>query len=827
MNQIEVSEISSYLSYDMKHADTNFDYEFATVNVHKERQLRDVSTDKFIELMFADLRVTINENDKNLFQENEERRKHRMNFLAYVYTYLNLKLKFELPQMLLKKNIYLQPNEEVYLLFKGGTMMYYKYEEMKKKLVNKVSVFNEQFDQYFKVSDYDFTVYITVQQRDIFYKVKKIANDILWRGLLTIRQFFERYLLCVLNEDKDSQYAEGNQGLDGNEVNDVSYIQKQIVGILTDEEKLKTKRILEMSMKVQDDFIRRVNPIEANYPLVQLRGYAYLIRKLLNMKTRILSSNSKLTQEFTDKFNDKINQFEKKIIKAFDTCKDYLNTENDYHPSKLLVIHEILCMLHNNIDMLNIVGIKPYEVASTLYKYAHYIETFIEDFAKHMQTTIIADGFYTKKKIDDLQLRVQEALQDNEFHICRSLYEEFLAFGNDTEAMIKESNYTMITLNHDTSIKVSMEKREDFYIQPDLLTANKMYTNSKSSNYHYMYQNSIIKKVKNNYSSVVDFDLLRIKFNLKMKSNSNKDLNIPSEFIDISICGYDDTSLTQFRNHTDDALALFRINGDMYNLECLGYSTNFMVHDLTHVLYAQNLFTPWTDLKYTKRIYRLTCLELLDANAKNKLPMYLKTLMFTFLLLNNCFKYIKDGSSPSYQKYKPFEVLKQLENNIVTNYKKYDFQRITHILPGMMIAPIEHSHNQELREIQDNENNNERLYTETVTDFSTDLNFGDEIIGSILFYSLLRHRHETGNESEKEQVKNIVNHYRKDFMFFPLLPNNFEDTMTNAKTYIENLFSTVADMYTLANAQITNHVGGKNKNKNKNKNNKKNKLEFF
>jgi hypothetical protein len=44
-------------------------------------------------------------------------------------------------------------------------------------------------------------------------------------------------------------------------------------------------------------------------------------------------------------------------------------------------------------------------------------------------------------------------------------------------------------------------------------------------------------------------------------------------------------------------------------LQCHGYSIDFTMHDLSYVLYSQNVFTPWVDGKYEKRIYRLTGLE--------------------------------------------------------------------------------------------------------------------------------------------------------------------------------------------------------------------------
>lgn len=777
MRETEVNDILSHLSYDMKNADTRFEYEYATVNTHKERQLKDISTDKLIELLFSDSR--------NNDEQNDNRGRNRLNFLAYVYTSLNLRLKFELPQMLLIENIDLKEDEDVYFLFKGGSMMFYKYEELKNEMDNTVKDgLKRMFDEFFKVSDFDFTVYITVRQRNTFYKVKKLVNEILWKGLLEIRDFFETYLNSVnINE------AVSNETLVNN-----------IVGDITGD----STNIFNACMTI----FETNQDIEA-LTINTLRDYVNLLKQLIYMKKTILSRQSKLSPIYHTKFNNKIQKYSDIVKRAYSIMFIYLNHKR-YHITKLMYIHEFLSITRNNFNLLNISLEEQNEITLHLTNLRQNIQLLISNFTKHMQKKIIMDNFYTMNFLTTLQSNITEDLKKKDITLCRSVYDEFDAFGNDTQEMKTEENYTMIpfTTGNKNDIKVNLDKREDFYIQPDLLSENTMYTDTTKNNFHYMYQNSIIKKMRNTYSSVVDFDLMRVKLNLlltfKDSSNNDKKLNIPAEFIDISICGYDDTSLTQFRSHPHDALGEFTLPSANYTLQCLGYSVPFMIHDLTYVLFAHNLLTPWSDIKYEKRIYRLSCLEMLLAHKNNTLPEYIAGLQFVYALLSKCKIFSLDIQNQTFKKPEIFDKLYQLTENVRHNYKKYDFGRITFVMPGMLIEPVKKDMAR-----MGLQNNMIGLTTP----------FADELVGSIVFYTIIKY---ISKIVGPEDTLNILNRYRKEYMYFPLLIKDFHDTVQKSSDYLDKIYEIVGKMSTLVSKN-----GGSQKRNSKQQKAKINKFEFF
>jgi hypothetical protein len=799
MNNISVNSIDNLINYDFKHANTDFDYENAVFNTYKERQLKDITTDTFIENMFSDKRPKQDDDGSEKVREN-----NRFNFLAYVYTYLNLKIKLELPTLLIEDNIILKPGEDVYLLFKGGNMMYYKYEELKSHVKPILQTdFFKLFDESFKVSDFDFTCYITVKDRERFYKVKKIVNQILWKGTVKVRDFFENYINISLDNAVD-QNEQDNKVFKLNELNITNFkneketripnIKNELFnGVNTTVPQDEFDIILNRAMKIteNDVLIQNIDQQQIRSTLYYLRSYLY--RKIIYHKTP-----EKLSEHFHNEYENKNEEMRSVIVLMWEKISKYINDikindDNEYinivtnnHIVTLLDIYEFLVFVdkYKNVIFDRINQILLTQQRNFLSK---FLQRYVQDFELIYQQRIVESDLYNIFTISTLLKNIKQKFDEkkNTLKVCETVYDEYLSFDEDTNKLKDERNFNFIDLK-DKELDVYMQKREDFYIQPSLFGSNTMYTDTSTSSFHYVYQNSTIKKLRNQSSSVVDFDLLRVKFMVNLAiGGEEKPVNVPSEFIDISICNYDDSALTEFRNHTEDGLGLFTIKNDKLTLECYGYSIDFMVHDLIHVLYEQNLFTPWVDAKYDKRIKRLNALQMLSCVGDDiSMRYYMLSLLVIFIIVSYSEVYVigqgKIDKNDDMQR-----LFSNLRDNIKLNYKKYDLERVFNILPTTMMDII---------------------YRTYLQGYENDMiQYPDQLIGSVIFYSILQQHfyQETNNNDNKQQIKDIINRYRNDFLFLPADSSDIENTMKESRKYVVTMGDTFSQMLDLVKEQAT------------------------
>ena len=144
---------------------------------------------------------------------------------------------------------------------------------------------------------------------------------------------------------------------------------------------------------------------------------------------------------------------------------------------------------------------------------------------------------------------------------------------------------------------------------------------------HYITYNSTIRIEKG--PTIIDFDLIRSKINLVMtgshfmKNGQVKEIMpLPSEFIDISIPRFDDSSNVEFIEN------LKRTSGLAYllnlktstgkNITINSYGPDNIAHDLIRVLYGGNIFEPWLDAKFQKRIIRSVYFLVLTRSLRSK-----------------------------------------------------------------------------------------------------------------------------------------------------------------------------------------------------------------
>lgn len=842
MINLRVDGITNLISYDFKHQDTDLDCEIATFNVHKERQLKDITTDTFIEHMFSDSRPEVpaeGQEDTPETTANKIRETNRFNFLAFVYTYLNLQIKLELPLMLIEENVMMKKGEAVYLLFKGGNMMYYKYEELKSLVKgNLKEEFYDTYNDKFKISDFDFTCYITVQDRARFYKVKKVVNQILWRGTIVIRNFFESYLNTALKADV-------NRELDGEPPRQDMTRFKSLKEFLTENnhkiETYKEERktsikdrllhgyaqltpmdkhayVLNKAMQISEELEGPEGPEGPRLNAVSARSFVHHLRTYLYRTTVFHKSPEKLSASFDAEYRKENEESRQLIILMYNKVTEYLRDlelgtksyvqilmdNKDFHVPTLLHIYDFLAYVrqHSNIIFVDEVVGNNRIVDMQKQSLFVFLDTLIREVTIIFMQKIIDSDFYNIFNISNLLDNIAEKFEakKNDLKVCESIYDEYQAFDGNVEKLKDEKNYNMILLEG-KELEVHMQTREDFYIQPSLTGDSTILTDTSSKSFHYVYQNSTIKKVRNQYSSVVDFDLLRVKFNVDLVISPNtaesKTVKIPSEFIDISICNYDDSALTEFRNHTEDGLGLFAIKHSHHDenltLECFGYSINSMVHDLIYVLYEQNLFTPWVDGKYEKRIGRLNALQFLsyidDAGAMKK---YLLSVLVVHIITVFAADFVKVSTGGKSEEgligVEFYKLFKLTSDNVIQNYKKYNLELVFNILPTAMLDVVYRNYLWEFGDVV--------------------IPYPDKIVGSFILYAILQSKYKQDNEG-KMVVNDIINRYRHDFMYLPADEKYIEETISKSEDYMKSMTTTYSDMLEVVKKQIK--FGGKPK----------------
>jgi hypothetical protein len=166
------------------------------------------------------------------------------------------------------------------------------------------------------------------------------------------------------------------------------------------------------------------------------------------------------------------------------------------------------------------------------------------------------------------------------------------------------------------------------------------------NNIHYVSINGMIYNNLTIMGHNINFDLFRVKFNISVEQNNltylyiqpnDKEfdnnaifiphkLNIPSEFIDVSVLKFDDASSEIIRNEYYSNPKHFIKNHlfeytkpDLINFSSfIMYGSELIVEDLINVLFIQNQYTPIFDLKYNKRLIRLFYFYCMHLTIKDK-----------------------------------------------------------------------------------------------------------------------------------------------------------------------------------------------------------------
>jgi hypothetical protein len=291
---------------------------------------------------------------------------------------------------------------------------------------------------------------------------------------------------------------------------------------------------------------------------------------------------------------------------------------------------------------------------------------------------LFKNKFYTNDKIADFKSKIKTFYLGENF--CVKFKDDYKNQAHSVHIYVYEGNQEVEPL---------LEKRKNAIVHSGKnLNESVNVINTEPEFLHYITYNTSILKLRS--SGVSDFDLFRIKFNVKIQNvikeyvleedydkfvdelskyqrnrdienerdSTNKKLflsreewdafisgngfklvqvkklnfNIPSEFIDISLPAFQDLTAQHFikKNGNQKVSNIYKIvDGTFLYTDC--YSKIEIYDDLNIVIFSQNTYFPWVDKKYDKRIRRLIALlviaNLVFANGKYTLEPDTRTIL--------------------------------------------------------------------------------------------------------------------------------------------------------------------------------------------------------
>ena len=238
---------------------------------------------------------------------------------------------------------------------------------------------------------------------------------------------------------------------------------------------------------------------------------------------------------------------------------------------------------------------------------------------------------YTPDKLNEFKnLIVEKYSDENRFEKNKKYYEIF------TDG-VKNKDVNEYTLVKNPEIgDVDIVGRNNFALcsSQDIQNMHEKNFLTPQSN-HYITFNNIIKV--NNETNLVDFDLLRIKFNVILKKcianmgELMENVSVPSEFIDVSI-PIKNSDYFKF-NFSNYAISTFGTNDK--NISIVSLQSDNIVEDLLYVLYSQNSFCPWFDMKYLKRILRVIFFAFIHFKNNNKMHILKTVIDFIYYAMKN------------------------------------------------------------------------------------------------------------------------------------------------------------------------------------------------
>jgi hypothetical protein len=564
------------------------------------RFFRDITTDAFTKTFLADDTI-------------------RYCFINYTYHMINTNIQTKINTYLIQNNqkpIY--GDEYIKFLFKGGNIMNFfvnaylknngsnntniidkeylsahynvnkdnitdKYKDDQKKEDN-CKEFIEFIKSKFKISDIDYTVIIKGANYARYTLIHGGVTNILADTLTTIGKFFDDYYInyetMKINATTPPRKIAQRDTATSDYIR--SYVNKRLVIM----KKIISNPYLDVIIKkvVADRNDPDLNDDTWLKKHLTVRNYIEVVKWLVDFDPLTM-----ITPLIQDNIINMLSLF------SLHNIYEYL---------------QIISYLHTKGLMT---GMNKSLYGQYITKVGSYIDISLDE---KMRLVIMSD-FYTKEKLDDFKKMIAKQLNDE--------------FKKNNEITKYDHNFTGLVLVDDViKMKQPIEEADINIVQRGGTVVHSFNDPRKQirikdatdKKYHYITYNNIIHT---RFMHSHAFDLMRIKLNVSCsntarftKNDKNQILNIPSEFVDVSIPRWKDKGLQMSLDHPN----LFELNytdtGKKINVSVLSYDMDEICLDLQHVLFDQNIFCPWIDLKYTKRIIRYVFMLALCADDKLK-----------------------------------------------------------------------------------------------------------------------------------------------------------------------------------------------------------------
>lgn len=580
------------------------------------RIFKDISTDSFINNIF---------DDKNkLFK-----------FVDYTFYSIYSKIS-KIHKILYVNGYFLDKNEYIDIIFKGGNTMSFFFDIIIKTLLDRypeifikkintmkeylkshninlvniddllnsesdetIKTFFDENKKKFKISDVDYTMYLNINDPIKYDIVKQLYNKVLINSLIEIRKFFDIYYLYIINGQTSNN---------------------SFMDILIDEY---------LPFNSNDDpYNKYINMIKKSIQSIKSSNMKNFYK--ISKKSPIVYFNN-IENEFIEIF------FENKVVNILilgSDKKNYFNKKIEYY---------------NDIRNLRLVTIiNEYLELLQIYFHMHKIEelqNLVKDLLIVSRKNISHHLNNKKRKILDSKMYNTQSINNFMNEITTKYNKENNPTIYNTKYLTsfdKKENIQKINLlrtNPEDNLFFNVDNYDDvdneinFVKKNDTITYAtndiKIYdTNNSYENqyYHYISYNNSIYNSYEQYNR--KFDLFRIKFNVRLTKpiisvdDKLKDkYDVPSEFVDVSIPAFQDINRKYFYNEVQEEG--INILNSTFGLETYywnTYSIHQLYDDLVKILFGPTII-PWYDGKYNKRIIRLLLLfsfYKIEKSVKNK-----------------------------------------------------------------------------------------------------------------------------------------------------------------------------------------------------------------
>ncbi len=632
------------------------------LNENKFRAIKDNVTDSFVNVFF------INNYEK-------------LNMLIdYQYHFIYFNIMLEVNNRLMqqgpsnrngekieKEFMYpLQDNEHILLNFKGGSTMYYLYNNIINHLRTTgidVSIF-DNIKKYFKISDIDLALNIETGNSYRYFQLESIVSHLLTSILEDLTNRLEFMYLNTIHQELD--------GGIGNDPDVLFKIQNLRAALNLDETTDSIDVTIELSTPnketVYDDIYKMKTDINTlkkrlidNLNLVNVNeGIAFI--------TKFIEYRANPKPHFILK---SVDMLEISLLLEFVTFMAHL--KYNFNGGVAITAYATVIRVFSKLREYgkHLLNVKYKYLLDNLYSTNH-LDTFIKSINTSLKGVNKSsldkaiDSYATEIANGRLRPRICETPLVNT--AAGDYYQDYRYFTDSKSE--RKSYYNLVSDANITNDKINFSGRENFFLRPQdssrypyvivtttdsglnsrnikdlkdsIVKANGNSTNvvvkfpgnttktldfSNDNNIHYLSINKSIFIENNRF--VTTFNLFRIKFNVilsdlvesieKDKVSNNcianiiPSINAPSEFLDVGVGSKDDTFhriIDEIEEHNHGIVFKIKYNPGSVppqygiNSRILSYNVLTFAADLNNVLYCQQAI-PWLDLKYEKRLFRL------------------------------------------------------------------------------------------------------------------------------------------------------------------------------------------------------------------------------